>query len=323
MSVATFDKNEFDLIDAEFFGSKEQDKKFANILALLIVVYVVFAIVIPFVDRIEIPRAVKEQIPPQLTRIMLKEKQTPTPEKMIEKTKTKAEDIKIEDKVSEEKVPEKIIDTPIKLPKTKQDIAKKKAKSSGLAAMKDELFSMRDAFEVNPNVTQALTSNKTEQTKVKRKLLSAKANLKSQGIESAKISKVVTSDELSTHNTQKVRLSEEELIAEASGVNNTAKATLANIRSEMKLRQTLEGNKARLYTLYNRVLRKDPFLKGKVLFEIEILPNGKVNNVIIQTSELNNTKLERQLTLILKSIDFGEENVEVMKTIWAIEFLPR
>jgi outer membrane biosynthesis protein TonB len=90
----------------------------------------------------------------------------------------------------------------------------------------------------------------------------------------------------------------------------------------MSLRRTLETHKSRLYARYNRALRKDPFLQGKVLFEIEIQPNGKVSKVNIKSSELNNPKLERQLLVMLRSITFPNEGVSVMVTIWAIDFLP-
>ncbi|MEO3680885.1 hypothetical protein ABHN84_01090 [Shewanella vesiculosa] len=42
----------------------------------------------------------------------------------------------------------------------------------------------------------------------------------------------------------------------------------------------------------------------------------------IKSSELNNSKLERQLTLVLRSINFPAESVAVMTTIWAIDFFP-
>nr|WP_274620582.1 AgmX/PglI C-terminal domain-containing protein [Colwellia maritima] len=93
-------------------------------------------------------------------------------------------------------------------------------------------------------------------------------------------------------------------------------------RSELSLRRTLESHKARLYARYNSALRKDPFLQGKVVFEIEIQANGKISHIDIKSSKLNNPKLERQLLVILRSITFPAENVGIVKTIWAIDFLP-
>jgi outer membrane biosynthesis protein TonB len=234
-----------------------------------------------------------------------------------------------EEKVIEPPEPKKVPEAkPKKVeivkPVNKRQAAKQKAQSSGLAAMKDELLAMREVLEIKPKANQQLQKSAVKQTQVKRKLLAAKVNQQSTALANAKVSQTVVSDELSTHNTQTIRLSDEEVIASGEGEEQYADSqSLANVRSEMKLRQTLEASKARLYALYNRALRKDPLLKGKVVFNIEIQPNGAISEVFIESSELDNAKLERQLLIILRSIDFGAEDVELMTTVWAIEFLPR
>ncbi len=304
----------------EFLTNTRQDKKFHNILLVLIALYFVIAIVVPFIERIEVPREIKEQVPAQLTRVVIEKKQLPPPvklkppeEKVIEPPKP----IKKEPKPVLKKEPE------IK-PINKRQAAKQKAQSSGLAAMKDELLAMREVLEIKPNAGKQLQKNTAKQTQVQRKLLAAKVNQQSSALANAKVSQTVASDELSTHNTQTIRLSDEEVIASGEGEEQYADSQgLANVRSEMKLRQTLEASKARLYALYNRALRKDPLLKGKVVFNIEIQPSGAISEVFIESSELDNAKLERQLLIILRSIGFGAEDVELMTTVWAIEFLPR
>lgn len=50
--------------------------------------------------------------------------------------------------------------------------------------------------------------------------------------------------------------------------------------------------------------------------------NGTISKVTNKSSELNNPKLERQLTLVLRSVNFPGESVAVMTTIWAIDFFP-
>ena len=306
MSSAVLTLNAFSIESNGLFGGNNQDKYFVRILLALMVIYLVFGLAVPYIERVEVPREVKEQVPPQLTRILLKEKVIPPPE-VIEEIKA-----------------EKIEEEPKELPKNKREVAKQKAKTTGLAAMKDELFSLRDAFKVKPTSGDLIKEKSSDAEKVQRKLLSAKANEQSQNMTAAKAGNTVKSDVLSTHTTQTVRLAEEEILADSIGSSESNDSeSLANIRSEMKLRQTLEANKARLYSSYNRALRKNPFLKGKVLFEIEIQPNGSVSQVLIQSNELDDKKLERRLMLLLKSIDFGVEDVSVISTIWAIEFLPR
>ncbi len=312
MTSATFaasDKDDF----SNVFEHTSQDRKFTRILQLLIGIYLLLAVVIPFIEQVEVSREIKEKVPVQLAKIMLKEKKLPIPEKPKEKP--------LEDKKPEEtKVKEELKVEPAK---TKRQAAKQKAQSSGLAAMKDELFAMRDAFEVKPSATTKLNKTSASEVKVKRKLLASTANTQSTQLSAVTTTQTITSDELSTRNTQQVRLSEEEILASTDTlVAESLAAQKSGQRSEVTLRRTLEANKSRLYARYNRALRKDPFLKGKVEFEIEILPSGKVNKVTIKSSALNNAKLERQLTVILRSIKFSAESVGTVVTIWAIDFLP-
>lgn len=281
---------------------ENNDILFTRVLSGLIALYLLFGVIVPFIERVEVPREIKEQVPVQLTRVMLKEKEIkPQPEPA---------------EIKEE--------NPKPVPKNKREAAKEKAKTAGLAAMKDDLLSLREAFVIKPKSNQLIEEKTAQAEPVKRKLLAAKANEKSQNIAAAQATETVASDSLSTHNTQTVRLAEEEILSDANGsLTGKGSESLANVRSELKLRQTLEANKARLYSVYNRALRKNPFLKGKVLFEIEIQPSGKVSQVTIQNSELEDQALERRLMSILRAIDFGAEDVDVMTTVWAIEFLPR
>ena len=300
---------------SDLFISSPQDKRFIRILSSLLVVYLVFAIGVPLLEQVEIPREVKEQVPPQLAKIMLKEKQLPLPEKIKEPEVIKPDDIKEEAKEDPEAKPEK--------PKMTRKAAREKAQTSGLAAMKDELFSMREAFTVIPEAQTKLDKNTTEEVKVKRSFLAGAANTQSEGVIASTVSRTIESDALSTKNTQVVRLAEEEILAtEGAIAEEEAAFSQAGQRTEISIRRALEANKSRLYALYNRALRKDPFLKGKVMFEIEIQPNGTISRVDIKSSGLNNAKLARQLTVILRSIRFPEEAVAVMVTIWAIEFFP-
>jgi protein TonB len=314
----------------DLFTPSKQDKLFKQILWLLLLVYVVFAVVVPMLEQIELPREVKEQVPPQLAKIILQEKQLPPPAKPEERPEVKPPELeplpKPEPEPPKDKAPEKPIEKAVK-PQVVQpitrDAAKQKASTSGLAAMKDELFSMREAFDVTPAAQRKLDQTTYQEVKVKRDLLAGAANKQTDSLAKSAISQTVAAESLSGNQTQQIRLAKEEVLAtQGVAAEKASQASQGGQRSEAALRRTLEANKSRLYSLYNRALRKDPFLKGKVMFEIVIQPNGNISKVTIKSSELNNPKLERQLTLVLRSIIFPAEKVAVMTTIWAIDFFP-
>ncbi len=315
--------NPNDLPDLDdFLSSSAQDKSFNKILAILLLGYLVVAVVVPFIEQVKIPREIKERPSAQLAKIMLKEKQLPLPKKVKPKVKKPIKKVKAKTKNKKKTKPKEKLKQPT--PVNKSELAKTKAHSSGLATMKDELFAMREAFTVTPVASTKLNNSKSKATTIKRKLLAAATNKQSSQLTQAQLSKTVASDAISTKNTEQIRLGKEEILADNNVLaanDNDAKSSLAQ-RSEMSLRRTLESHKARLYALYNRALRKDPLLKGKVLFAIEIQPNGNISHVSIKSSALNNAKLERQLIVILRRIKFPVADVSVMTTIWAIDFLP-
>jgi TonB family protein len=79
-----------------------------------------------------------------------------------------------------------------------------------------------------------------------------------------------------------------------------------------------------MYTIYNRALRHDATLQGKLVLKLTIAPSGRVTRCTIIDSELNAASLEKQLIRLIKGIDFGNKpGVPVVTTKVPIEFFPR
>lgn len=93
-------------------------------------------------------------------------------------------------------------------------------------------------------------------------------------------------------------------------------------RSDETIRAVLEQSKGSLYAIYNRSLRQDPTLAGKVLFELVIEPSGAVSSCRIVSSELGDSELERKLVARLKLLNFGAASVAQYKSRWEVNFLP-
>ena len=93
-------------------------------------------------------------------------------------------------------------------------------------------------------------------------------------------------------------------------------------RSIEEIRLVFERHKGAIYALYNRALREDPALQGKVVLELRIAPAGNVDSVRIVTSELSAEELERKLLARIRQFDFGAKDVEPMVVSWPVDFLP-
>jgi protein TonB len=93
-------------------------------------------------------------------------------------------------------------------------------------------------------------------------------------------------------------------------------------RSIEEIKLVFERNKGAIYAIYNRALREDPSLQGKVVVELKIAPSGEVVDVRVLSSELKASDLERKLLARIKSFDFGNKDVDVMVVSWPVDFLP-
>jgi TonB family protein len=93
-------------------------------------------------------------------------------------------------------------------------------------------------------------------------------------------------------------------------------------RSIEEIKLVFERNKGAIYAIYNRALREDPSLQGKVVLELKIAPSGEVVDCKIASSELHAAELERKLLARIRQFEFGAKDVEQMVVTWPVDFLP-
>ena len=93
-------------------------------------------------------------------------------------------------------------------------------------------------------------------------------------------------------------------------------------RSIEEIKLTFERNKGAIYAIYNRALREDPTLQGKVVVELKISPAGEVMGCRIVSSELKAPELEAKLLARIRQFDFGAKDVDQMVVTWPVDFLP-
>lgn len=93
-------------------------------------------------------------------------------------------------------------------------------------------------------------------------------------------------------------------------------------RSLEDVRLVFERNKGSIYAIYNRALREDPALQGKVVVELKIAPSGEVTDCRIVSTELKTPELERKLLARIQQFDFGAKQVDVMVVTYPLDFLP-
>lgn len=94
-------------------------------------------------------------------------------------------------------------------------------------------------------------------------------------------------------------------------------------RSSESIQLVFDRNKAAFESLYQRALRQNPGLQGAVVFELTILPSGKVSACRVKSSELNDPELESKLVSRIKLLEFGADEVPTITVVNPLRFYPR
>ncbi|VAW69815.1 hypothetical protein MNBD_GAMMA09-2472 [hydrothermal vent metagenome] len=301
------------------------DRRFLKILLVCVVVFSIFGAVVPFLPTSEPVKKDLKTISPRLAKlIMEKRKLPPPPPPKPAKPKAKPKPkVKDKPKPKEKKPVKKPAKKPVKQkPKpAKKKLAQQTAASSGLMTMASELNDLRDSFDLSEIEDQSLSKSGNTKTQdfSSPTVITSTAMRSSGGIKNSRLSKSTGGGKLAARKTTKV----------SSNINTgpagkPAKRSKSGraIRPEYEIEQVFQKNKSAIYAIYNRALRKDPSLQGKVVIELTISSSGKVIKARILSSDLNNPKLERKLIARVKLFRFKPGNAEKVTVKYPIDFLP-
>lgn len=313
----------FDL-ELPWSSSIADDRRYWRLLGVLCVPLLLLSIAIPLIPVPEPKREELEQLPPQLARVVLEKKELPKPppppppeEKKPEEKKPepKPEEKKPEPKPEQPKPPQP---EPVKLQK-----AIEQAKQSGVLQFADDLADMRDALDVSDVKTPSanITRANAEAAQVERNFISSGAKAKSGGVNVAALSRDTGGVALSGRDTTVVE-SKLESVSAAAADNRQQQSREKAFRGDQSIRQKMEEAKGRIFGIYNRALRENPSLQGKVTFKLVIEPNGSVSSAQVVSSELNDPELERKLLAAIRGIQFGTSDVLQTTLNYSFDFLP-
>jgi TonB family protein len=297
-------------------------------------------------------------LPERLAKLVLEREITPPPVKPIEPVKPATDDAtkKGLTKVAKDKevpIPEARQPVPNK-PPGEVAAARRKVAGVGLLAMKDDLAELHGApvavqlkqdIKQGPGVGTGVgvgVGAGTDPGVPTRALITSNATGGSGGINTAGFSRNTGGGGLAGRSTTLV----EGVIGggggggaggggargrgdgNGSGVGGAAGGTVKRSgtgkasRSIEDIKLVFERNKGAIYAIYNRALREEPGLQGKVVLKLTIAPSGAVVDCRIEASELHAPELEAKLLARIRQFDFGAKDVEQMIVTWPVDFLP-
>ena len=292
-------------------SSNVENAQFRKILRNMLAAFAVFAVAIPFLPVQELSRVKLEQVPRHLARVILEQKELPKAPVVESKPR-------LEPKAKAQEKP-KPVSKP--KPKPKQDVnqARKVAETSGVLAFQDELMTMRDTLDMD-SLSQTQTHRGQENAAVtERSIVTSGTTRNSGGIKTADLSRDTGGAALSGRET--TRISGAATSSPTKQHGNGQSASLGG-RSDESVRRVMDRNKGAIYSIYNRALRGDPLLQGKLVFEMLIDAGGTVTELKLLSSELNDEKLSRKILSRVRLIQFGSEDVHPTRVNYSFDFLP-
>ena len=290
-------------------GNDEDQKQFRKILFIVLFFSILLGILIPMWD-IPLPDRIEVvEVPERLAQLIVPRKEPPPPPKVEKKEEKKLE----KEKPKKDKKPQ---------PK-KAKKARKKAERAGLMAFKDDFADLIDDIPVAKLGAKARISGKgSKARKTTRSLVTSSAGTTSNGINTAALSRNVggTGDSIGGVEFSRV---ESTIGTDFAGEERPLSDGPGPSRTDEEIQIVFDKYKAALYRIYNRELRKNPTLQGKMVLRLTIEPSGKVSACKVDSSDMDAPDLDKKIAARVKKFNFGaKEGVPAITILYPIDFLP-
>jgi len=287
------------------WSGNEDDRRRLRKVVLLSLLFMLFVGVVPQVWKLPEPDPDKKiEIPERLVQ-MMKKRQPPKP---VEPPPT----VKKEEEPKKEEVAKK--DQPKPKP-TEAEVkqARDTAQTKGVLAFKDSFQSLLDE---EPSALGA-------DARVSRSMIAAQATGGSGGIANASISRGGVGAGGSGIDGVETGRVESAISTVARDASRPVSDGAGPARTDEEIQIVFDRYKAALYRIYNRELRNDPTLRGKMVLAITIEPDGSVSACKVQSTDMNSPTLAAEIVERVKRFNFGaKEGVPSTKILYPIDFLP-
>ena len=332
----------------------EDEKRFRRILGVLTLIAVIFGAFIPFL-RPPVERSMGIVVPERIARIIKKKQEVKPEEPQPEKTDVK-KDEKTEEKIAEkkadkaaekavekaaekaaDKVPDKVAEKAVEKAAEKApsistfrpsaanvQTARSSAETKGVLAFKSnfaELMEESPSLKIGADARILSKANKTASTAPQRSVIVAQAAVESGGINAVELNRQSEGDGGQRIVNEGIRFTRVESVA--SGTDRPLGKGEGPSRTDEEIQIVFDRYKSALYRIYNRELRINPTLRGRVVLRIVIEPDGRVSACTIKTTDLASPALSADIVDRVLKFNFGaKEGVPPVTILYPIDFLP-
>lgn len=297
----------------------EQDQRFLRIQKRSLGVVLILSLVLSVLPLPELDPAEFQEIPARFAKLVL-ERQVPLPV-VVQEDRERAPEPESEPLVEQQQAPELIPEPPPDRVELTQR-ARRRASVAGLLPFAAELASLRDNAALrNLAETDIMNAPASAAPTTDRSLVTSAATGTSGGINTDSFSRDTGGGGLEARTTTRIA-SPIEAIGPAGGSASRTGASNRASRSREEIEVVFDRNKGAIFALYNRALRQNPALQGKLVLRLTIEPDGTVSSCDVISSELGDLELEQKLAQRVLLFQFEPKDVEVMTTTKPIDFFP-
>jgi TonB family protein len=301
-----------------------QERKFRRLLAIVFGVTFLFAIVWPWIPTPAVDPNAVDIIPPRIAKLLLEQAPPPPPPPKPVEPEPEPEADSIAEPEPELVAEEPPPPEPEPEPEPEIDyeqIAREQAQAAFLPFTED-LAALADSDVLEQVADERpLTSSVGSAARNERSMITSKVGTASAGINTASMSRNTGGSALAGRNITAIKSPVEAIGQSAGGTRRIGTSGKAS-RSREEIELVFDKNKGAIFALYNRALRQNPILEGKLVLRLTIAPSGEVTFCEIVSSELDDDELERKLVQRVKLFRFEARDVEPVTTTKPIDFFP-
>ncbi len=293
----------------------EQDRKFRRVLRNVLLILGLLSLVWPFIPVPEPDPYDIEKIPPRIAQLLLEERPLPPPPPpVVEELEPDQPEPEPEQVAEAEPEPE-----PEPQP-DRVEVAREQAQAAFMPFAEDLADLVDNELLAQIAGDRNLSASVGQVVRNERSMITSKVGAASRGINTAGMSRNTGGTGIAGRSTTRVA-NPVAGIGPAGGARRTGSSGRAS-RSREEIELVFDKNKGAIFALYNRALRRDPSLEGKLVLRLTIDPNGIVSFCEIISSELDDPELERKLVQRVRMFRFEAKDVEAITTTKPIDFFP-
>lgn len=320
----------------------EEERRYRTILFILLSVGIVFGGIAPRLKKPAEANLEIENIAPERIARFIKQNQ----QAKVEQKQAEQEAKKKEEKPDEKKKPEPVAEKPAepvpekaeektptkeatKPTETEIQKARKSAETKGVLAFKDNfenILNNSSEMKMGTDARISINSKTASGDALQRSIVVSQATGGSGGINTSNLSRQGDGSGGQRIGNDSIKFTR---IEGGTGMGGSKRADrlsnkeLESARSDEEIQIVFDRYKSALYRIYNKELRSNPALRGRMVLRIVIEPDGRVSECVVKSTDLDSTTLSAEIVDRVLKFNFGvKESATAITILYPIDFLP-